>query len=243
MVIAKGAALLLFVASCTSVELAAPVIRYRTGPANGRTIHRIVAVGATCGSYNFNVTDTNDGLKPMGCPEAAVVGVDMLLRSALSFRGLDVVDAELVNAVTARRHETTTTTHDVTTTQTHSDAEGPRTTTATTDDESSTTETTSSMFENVTPNEQLAILGELHADGYLSTRLWIGSSPGTVSQRRTAIAQVQLLASADRALVWSRRCEIEVGGEFTSNQVALQRAAKCAIDGPDEAAARSVGAR
>jgi hypothetical protein len=215
--------LLVLLAGCSSVELMPPMIRMRTGPANARPLKRVVAVPATCGSLGMESVQFGKpelGMKPRECDRIAVEGADQVIRVGLSFRGLDVIDSENVNARTAERHETRTTQADI----------DPQTGVARRRETSIESETVGARFEDATPIEQAQILADLRADAVLSARIWISSSPG-ISMRRTVIAQVQLLATSDRALVWSRRCEVEVGGLMTTDAVAVEQAARCAIAG------------
>ena len=201
-------------AGCSSVELTAPVVRARTGPAAGRAIKRVVALPATCGALTTQPsTELGPGAQPVlvpaQCSPEAVRGADELVRSSLAFRGLQVIDSERVNAVTASRRETIVETP--TSTSTSSETRGVR-------------------FEDAPPLEQAAILAELGADGVLNTRMWIGAEQST-GGRRNVVVQVRLLASADGALVWARRCVLEVGGLAATDAVALERAVRCATEG------------
>jgi len=60
--------------------------------------------------------------------------------------------------------------------------------------------------------------------------MWIGAEQST-GGRRNVVVQVRLLASADGALVWARRCVLEVGGLAATDAVALERAVRCATEG------------
>lgn len=204
--------LLLATASCMSVELAAPRLRTNSGPAAHRTIKRVVALPATCGGLVRAELAQQQNVEPEylpgKCPENALKGADQAIRAALEFRGLTVIDSEKVNAVTATRHEAEV-----------------RSTYATT----TTVEQHGSMFEDATPNEQTEILRELSADALLNMRVFLGSSMG-VGIRRTVVVQIRLRVVEDGALVWARRCEVEVGGLITST-LAIEQATKCAIEG------------
>jgi hypothetical protein len=201
---------LLMSVACTSAQLAPPVLRTRKGPGDPRAVKRVVALPATCGALSLERVETADPHAPLflprKCPEQALKGVDQAIRSALDFQGLVVIDSERVNAVSATRHE----------------VEVRRGYSATV-----RTEQQASMFEDATPLEQVEILRELRADGLLNTRIFIGAGMG-LSARRTVTVQVRL-RTVDGALVWARRCDVEVG--LTMDQAAIEQAAKCAIEG------------
>jgi hypothetical protein len=201
--------------ACSSVELAQPVIRARMGPAAERSVRRVVALPATCGALTLVRMETADPAHPSWvqrstCPALAMKSIDNAIRSSLEFGGFEIIDGERVNAVTASRHEV----------EVRRGGELA----------SRTTEQTGARFEDATPFEQDAILKELRADGVLNVRISVGAGSGA-GQRRTIVVQVQLLAAGDRAMVWARRCELEVGGIFTTDELAMERASRCAIEG------------
>jgi hypothetical protein len=219
------------IGACSSVELAGPVIRARSGPAAERPIRRIVAVPATCGA----LTELRVGTDAAGqgiwsqrstCPKPTLLAVDQAIRSTLELGGFSVIDSERVNAVTATRHEL-----QERSLQRAAAAVDGLTVTATHDDSTTTTtETRGARFEDATPREQLEMLTELGAQGLLSTRVTIGAGLG-IGQRRLVTVQLQLLEMPERVLVWARRCELEVGGIFTTDERAMERAARCAVEG------------
>jgi hypothetical protein len=138
-----------------------------------------------------------------------MAAIDNAIRSRLEFHGFNVIDADKVNAVTATRREV-------------EERRGfLRTATA---------ETTGARFLDATPFEQREILRELGADGVLTTRISIGAGLGA-GQRRTIVVQLQLLAAADGALAWARRCELEVGGLLATDELAMVSGARCAVEG------------
>ena len=194
----------------SSSELAAPRVLVRSGPAATRPIHRVVALPATCGSLQLERMDHLGGeptFEVAECSPAALAGIDQAIRAAIDFAGLEVIDAERVNAVTATRQ----------------DVERRHALVA-----STTTETHGALFEDATPFEQAEILHELHADGVLNTRIWIGAGVG-MSSRRTVAVQIRIVGATDHALAWARRCELEVG--LVTDPVAIERAARCAAEG------------
>jgi hypothetical protein len=200
--------LIVAAAGCGSARLAPASARAQRGPAADRPVQRVVALGATCGSLQLHDVNPGDSSAPLEieeCQPTALVAADQTIRSALDFAGYHVIDAEQVNAVTARLHEV----------EVRRGLLGTR-----------TARTDGVTFSDATPAEQAGILKELHADGVLTTRVWIGAGVG-VSSRRTVAVQVRLATSADRTLVWARRCEIEVGVE--QDPSAMQRAAQCAV--------------
>ncbi len=201
-------------ACATPAEIQPPVLRVRRGPAASRPVHRVVATRATCGSFSSLAGDAG-AVASAPCSPDAVRGVDELVRAALEFRGYDVLDAEAINAVTAARSETTTE---------RSDRPGATRSSVTTVEEGS-------RFEDRTPLEQTAILRKLGADGVVSTRIWIGARAGAMSMERTATVQVTLAGAADGALVWSRRCDLLVGGLTATDAVAMEHGARCAMAG------------
>jgi hypothetical protein len=194
-------------AGCSSVELLPPAQYVRTGPASARLIQRIVAVPATCGTLeleaNKSFKPAENAFLPKTCSPEAVSGADQIIRAALSVRGHDVIDNEEVSAVTAQHVETWASEESF-------ERTGPR-------------------FEDAPPLDRAVILAELRADAVLSARISIGASVG-MSGRRVVIAQVQLLATADRALVWARRCELEVAGIMATETASIERATRCAME-------------
>jgi len=210
-VLAAPATLALGAGGCTSAELAAPQVHARIGPAAAQRVKRVVALPATCGSLALHmVRDATDHAtwEVDECSRAALEGIDQAVRAALDFAGYEVIDAERVNATTAQRHEAE---------QRNGRGDGER-----------TSQTVGATFNDATPFEQAEILQELGADGVLNTRIWIGADVG-MSGRRTVAVQVRLVASRDRALVWARRCELEVGAG--RDPLAMERAARCAAKG------------
>ncbi len=206
-------AIAVLTASCTSVELAPPQLRAKSGPAVRRVIRRVVALPATCGGViTPELASKNTNFDPQyipgKCPEQALKGAEQAIRASLDFQGYSVIDSEKVNAVTATRHEVEV---------------------RSAYNASKTIEQYGSLFEDATPNEQNEILKELQADALLNTRVFVGSSMG-LGARRTVIVQVRLRAVEDGALVWARRCELEVGGIIT-DALAIEEGAKCAIEG------------
>jgi hypothetical protein len=207
---ASIALLVLELAGCGSARLSATVTRSQWGPAAAGPVRRVVALGASCGSLQLHLVEpasSTTTLEVQECARDALTGTDQTIRSALDFAGYEVIDAEQVNAVTARRREVAVR-HGIMVTR--------------------TTRTTGATFVDATPAEQTEILKELRADGMLAARVWIGAGVG-FSSRRTVSVQLRLTTSTDRALVWARRCEIEVGVE--QDPSAMQRAARCAAEG------------
>jgi hypothetical protein len=205
----KAAIATLALAACSSVELAPPLLRAHTGPAANRPMHRIVALPASCGTLSLEKIETADPQHPIyqsraECPATTLQAIDLAIRSELELGGFSIIDSERVNAVTASRHEVI-------------------------QNEDSTATTVGARFEDATPFEQTEILRDLGADAVLSTRVWVGAGIG-MGQRREVAVQIRLLAAADGALAWARRCELEVGG-LTTDEVGIDRGARCAIAG------------
>jgi len=207
-------AAVLCLTGCSSVELAPPVIRARMGPAAERSVRRVVALPATCGALTQIRIETADPAHPIwetraACPAITMAAIDTAIRSSLEFGGFEIIDSERVNAVTATRHEVEQRTSHYAT---------------------KTTEQVGARFEDATPFEQTEILRELRADGVLNTRIWVGAGVGA-GQRRVIAVQIRLLSTTDGALVWARRCELEVGGLIVTDEVAMERGARCAVEG------------
>ena len=206
--------LVLLAPACASSELVKPLIRARMGPAAERPLHRVVALSASCGALStIRIENPQDPSHPTFetrelCPQSAMTAIDTIVRSTLEFGGFQIIDAEQVNAITATRHEVL--------------ERGAFYATR-------TAETKGARFEDATPFEQAAILKQLGAEGILTTRLWIGAPTG-FGERRTVAAQIRLMAIGDGSMAWVRRCEIEVGG-WTFDELAMERAARCAIQG------------
>lgn len=191
-------------------ELAPPQRRVKVGPAAARPVKRVVVIPATCGSLQLVAVPQPEGpatWAPAPCPEAALAGVDQVVRSSLDFAGLAVIDSERVNAVTASRHEVVR------------GGQGQ--------EHERTIDTVGVTFEDVTPPEQAAILRELGADAVVNTRIWFGAGIGASDLTRLTV-QVRMVAAVDRALVWARRCELEIA--LTGAPAAMTRAARCAIE-------------
>ncbi len=220
----KLAMIVLVLGGCSSAELLPPVRYVKAGPASTRPISRIVAVPATCGTFELQAAKSFEAgemaMVPKTCGPEAVSGADQIVRLDLAFRGFVVIDSENVNAVTAKVVEKRTSEQTVASTQAMTSQHGS---------DATEIEREGARFEDAPPLEQAAILAELRADAVLSTRIWIGASLG-MSGRRVVIAQVQLLATLDRTLVWSRRCEMEVAGIFGTESVSIERATRCAME-------------
>lgn len=228
-----GLAVLTATSSCASVELAAPIVRSRRGPAADAPVRRVVAVPATCGALTMTVmgTDANGNRtfgQREGCPPSTLLAIDQLIRSNLELGGYSVIDLERVNALTATRHEVQERTllrSAARTTEDTAAASGPGRDTTTTE-----TETRGARFEDATPLEQRELLAELGAQGLLTTRVTVGAEVG-VGLRRIVMVQLQLLDMPERRLVWAQRCELEIGGIFATDDLAMVRAARCASEG------------
>lgn len=208
--VAAAVAVALTVAGCSSVELAPPQLVTRAGPAAKRTIRRVVALPATCGTLGLERIETGDPDHPIwqpreSCPRDALTVVDGVVRSRLELAGFEIIDSERVNAVTASRHEETT------------------------DDERTVTERVGARFADATPFEQGEILRALGADGVLGIRIALGAGVG-MSARRTVAVQIRLLA-VDGAMAWARRCELEVAGLMATDEAAMEQGARCAVQG------------
>lgn len=179
-------------------ELRPPVTTVRTGPAADRRVARVVALPPACGTIlEAPPTSIQAYRAPSGCPVYAVQGLDAALRSELAFRGLDVVDVEQINAITATRRET------------RSGGDRVR------------LDGVWSRFADAPRAEQQAILAALRADGIVTTRMWLAPHEVTV--------QLRLVTADDRALVWVRRCEVEIDQHVT-DVTWLERATRCALD-------------
>ena len=222
--VAVALAIALAIPACASEELALPELHVHLGPARARVLHRVVALPASCGS---TVLEAPAGAPPPTatpapvtgsaamaadvaaalCSPDALLGVDQAVRSALDFAGYEVVDAEQLNAVTASRHEIV---------ERHALQERR------------TIETRGALFEDATPREQAQILAELGADALLSTRVWFGTGVGAANRHHVTV-QVALTASSDDALVWARRCSLEIA--VLGDAAAVERAARCAARG------------
>ncbi len=215
--------------ACSSVELAAPIIRTRRGPAAEAEVRRVVALPATCGALSLHVVESHGNnllAQRTACPSSALKAVDQVIRTNLELGGYSIIDAERVNAITASRHEvrertlarTASTRPDLPTTETRREVTAID------------VETIGARFEDATPLEQQALLGELGAKGLLSTRVTVGAEVG-IGMRRTVMVQLQLLEMPERVLVWARRCELEIGGLFATDEIAMERAARCVSEG------------
>lgn len=204
-------------AACSSVELATPVVRGRVGPAAARPVRSIVALAASCGTLSMVrvPTSASEGMwvQQEACAAPALGAVDQTVRSNLELGGFSVIDSERVNAVTGTRREVQ---------ERRQHWGGVQASTK--------IEQRGARFEDATPLEQRALLAELGAQGLLTTRVTVGASIGA-GQRRVVTVQLQLLDVPDRQLVWSRRCELEVGGLFATDEAAMAKAATCAAEG------------
>jgi hypothetical protein len=203
--------------ACSSVELAAPVVRGRVGPAAARQVRSIVALPASCGTLSMVRVPLEGSaatwVQQVACSDTALRAVDQTVRSNLELGGFSVIDSERVNAVTGSRREV----------QERRQYWGGV-------QSSTEIEQRGARFEDATPLEQRALLAELGAQGLLTTRVAVGASVGA-GQRRVVTVQLQLLDVPERQLVWSRRCELEVGGIFATDEVAMTSAASCAAEG------------
>lgn len=208
------AALLVALAACSSVELAAPRVRDRIGPAADRPVKRVVALPSTCGTLEPKVLPSADNTRPATvipaeCSAPALSGIDQIIRTELDFGGFEMIDGERVNVVTGTRHEV----------EKREAAWGARKTTQ-----------VGASFEDATPVEQADILRELGADGILTTRIWVGAGVGAGGRRGVSVL-LRMASASDRALVWAHRCDIEVGGLMDTDQLAIERAVRCAVKG------------
>jgi hypothetical protein len=213
-------AALLLGAGCSSVELLPDRVRVRTGPAAGMKTRKVVALPATCGALSTLGGTAESGTTTALTSECAppdVEGVDGSVRAALEFQGFQVIDSEQLNATSRERIEKIETSRSVT--------NGVRSP----ESWSREVERRGATFVEAPPSLQKSILQELHADGLLSTRIWIGAASG-LSARRAVEVQVRLLHVPSGKLVWARRCTLEVGGLIT-DAMAMERAARCATRG------------
>lgn len=227
------ASLVLALSACASSELLPPRLYERAGPASAHSIRRVVALPATCGTFDLTPTPATAEeearlgartvLRHLGtCAAHATAGVDQALRASLEFGGFSVIDSEKVNALTATRQEIIQrTSHRQQQQQLPAD---------TSQSESRSVEVIGARFADATPREQEAIIAELGATGLVQARIAIGAGVG-IGTRRTAIVQVRLLEMPSRQLAWARRCEVEVGGLMERDEVAMERGIRCAIEG------------
>lgn len=220
--------------ACSSVELAAPIIRERVGPAAQRPVRRVVALPASCGALTLvPIPDPAGGPsrweQRVACSAQALTAVEQAVRARLELGGFTIIDSERVNAVTASRREIIERRQYSATSTIQNQAQAQTLPQAQTQTETQT-ETTGARFDDATPLEQREMLAELGAQGVLTTRVTIGAQTG-FSGRRVATVQIQLLDVPDRELVLARRCELEVGGLLMSDEVAMERAASCAAEG------------
>ncbi len=227
-------AVLAATSACTSVELAAPIVRSRRGPAAEAPVRRVVAVPATCGALSMTVMETYANGKRAfaqreGCPPSTLLAIDQLIRSNLELGGYSVIDLERVNALTATRHEVQERTLLRSAART-SDGTMGATGAPVRDATTTETETRGARFEDATPLEQRELLAELGAQGLLTTRVTVGAEVGA-GLRRIVMVQLQLLDMPERRLVWAQRCELEIGGIFATDDLAMVRAARCASEG------------
>lgn len=202
-------------AACTSANLAPPRLRTRVGKRDP-AIHRVVALGATCGSLN----DIEQVHRPSGsaypdsfskpCPTQQVSGVDASIRSFLEFHGYRVIDSERLNATTVSRLEVRR-----------------RRSTSWGESSSVRVELRGTRFEDATPAMQDEILGELGADALLSARIWVGAGKGA-SRRRDVEVLIRMLHIPSGELAWATRCRVEAGME--TNDQPIMKAARCAVE-------------
>lgn len=203
------ATMIMMIMGCISAELAPPVYSTNQGPAARRTVKRLVALPATCGTLGLGAVPTASGTQiavPAKCPDKALASVNQLIRAQLDFLGMQVIDSDKVNAVTASRREIEARSRYQTKTL---------------------TEVSSSLFDDATPGEQADILRELGADAVLSTRVFIGAGIG-LGARRIAFVQVRLRTADDGSLIWAHRCAVEIGG-IDLDIDGIQEAARCAM--------------
>lgn len=226
---ATAMAAVLALVGCSSSEMAPPVIRARIGPAADQQVRRVVAMPSTCGTLGFYlVGQGGDAVvhQHVTCDGNAMRAIDQVVRASLELGGFSVIDVEKVNAVTASRREVQERTqylYSQVNDGVPTVVDGGVTTEI-------TTEQRGARFQDATPAEQLELLAELGAQGVLSTRVSIGAPVG-IGQRRLATVQLQLVEMPGRTLVWARRCELEIGGVFVSDEAAMERAARCAVEG------------
>lgn len=220
-------------AACASSEHLPPRLSARSGPAGSHVIRRVVALPATCGTFDLTPRPAtaeeqarlgfSTVLQHLGtCAAHATAGVDQALRASLEFGGFSVIDSEKVNALTATRQE-------IIQRSSHREQQQGLPA-ATSQSEGRSVEVIGARFSDATPREQEAIIAELGATGLVQARIAIGAGVGA-GARRTAIVQVRLLEMPSRQLAWARRCEIEVGGLMERDEVAMERGIRCAIEG------------
>ena len=206
--------------SCLSAELAPQKARIRLGPAHGKSIRRVVALPAACGSLALAPEGAGTSVSSFDAPSSLhsecaardVAAVDNSVRALLEFQGFDIIDSEKVNAETRVRTETEN-----------------RIVSSGYESSSKETEISGAKFADATPKVQQAILGELGAEGLLNTRIWISAEVG-MGGRRTIEVQVRLLHAPTGQLAWAKRCELEYGG-IVSDTEAMEKAVRCAVEG------------
>lgn len=214
----------LLLSACSSVELLPDQVRVHTGPAAGEPTRKVVALPATCGALSALLPEGSPDRQSAAeaglaseCAPPDLEGVDGTVRAALEFQGFQVVDSDQLNATSRERIETIETSR--------SGPPGSRSGEAW----SRKVERKGATFGEAPPSLQRSILQELHADGLLNTRIWIGA-PAGLSARRSVEVQVRLMHVPSGKLMWARRCALEVGGLIT-DAMAMERAARCATEG------------
>jgi len=212
-VVSRFVAVVALVTGC--VADAPPVVQSRAGAVPLASLHRLVALPTTCGTLEVEVIQQGS-VKHLDCEPAMLAAVDQLLRAHLDFAGFTVIDSSSVNADTAEHHEVSERS------STRHPAGGIS---------SSKTERvdrTFATFDDATPLEQKDILMRLRVDALVSSRVWVGADVAN-GFRNTITAQVRLVTSATRELVWEKRCAVESSWEL--RHTGVERAMRCAMAG------------
>lgn len=182
-----------------------PQVVSRQGAAIDHPIRRIVAVTPTCSQITSPTLGPN--AQPMPATECAAADTaDVRVRSELAFRGFEVIDAELVNVVTARHHEVIVEQNDRVV--------------------SSTREVIGARFTDATPLEQAAILGDLNADALLMTRILLTEGEEHLDH---VDLQLEMRTAAGQRLVWGRRCSLDVPLTSSLDRT-IETAVRCALE-------------
>lgn len=213
-----AAAFALLCLGCTSAQLAPPVVRTRVGPAFSQPIDRIVALRATCGALaSLEVRPKSEaGVDPsissdaVTCSPSQIEGADAAIRSALAFRGYNVVDSEAVNATTLARTEREV-----------------RQRSGSQESATREIELRGARFLDATPAVQDAILAELGAEAILNARIWVGAGMGA-SGRRDVEVLIRMLHVPSGELAWATHCRVEAG--MVLNEQPIMEAVRCALE-------------
>jgi hypothetical protein len=196
------------------------------GPAAAARPAKILVLAAACGSLEYH------------CPTEFATTVDNIVRGGFEFAGFSVVDADQLRGTNRERHEEhrddehstmgharTDYTQDLNPFDRHVTSQSGNLTR----DHSDLVVLDGPGFEDLSVDERRDVLSRSGADAVAKVRIVIGGAAGVWAPNQNVEVIVTLGVNQGETMAWGSRCSAS-SSEFQNVTVALEHAARCAID-------------